>query len=165
MKQLVKVAMALTFMILVVNVASAQRGTGKGNNQGYKNGSGTAMTQSLKLTEDQQTQMRSLRLNMQKEMLPIRNEIGENRAKLRTLTTAEHADMKAINELIDSNSELMARMWKLRAANHQQVRKILTEEQRIIFDSRQFQRQGRKMPGQKGAGRPHEACKDKRQGR
>ena len=88
------------------------------------------------LTDDQRANMKEFRLDMQKKMLPLRNELGENRAKMRTLTTAESADMKAINKLIDGNAEIMANMMKVRAENHQSIRKILTEEQRIVFDSK-----------------------------
>ena len=163
MKRLVKVAIAITLMFMVINVANAQQGQRNGYRQGAGNGQGFGLEQGLNLTEDQQVQMKSLRLKLQQEMLPIRNELGENKARFRTLSTAESADMKAINKLIDGNSQLTASMAKLRAANHQAVRKLLTEEQRIIFDSRDFRRGDRRVErqrgqrgerGQKGAKRP-----------
>ena len=55
---------------------------------------------------------------------------------MKTLTTAEQADMKAINKVIDSKTDVLAKMMKLKAENHQKVRAILTEEQRVIFDTR-----------------------------
>ena len=113
-------------------------------------GKGFGMEQGLNLTEDQRSQMKSLRLKLQQEMLPIRNQLGENRARFRTLSTAENADMKAINKLIDGNSQLTANIAKLRASNHQAVRKLLTEEQRIIFDSRDFSRGDKRVQGQRG---------------
>ena len=90
----------------------------------------------LNLSDEQKSKAEELRLNMQKSALPIRNQIGENKAKLRTLSTSENPDMKAINKLIDQNAELRAKLEKLRAANHQEFRKMLTEEQRVKFDSR-----------------------------
>ena len=80
---------------------------------------------------------------------------------MRTLTTAESPDMKAINKLIDENAKLRADLAKQRAANHQEFRKILTEEQRIKFDSRSgqrshqrgYQRGERQHQGQPGQGR------------
>ena len=149
MKRLVKVAMAITLMLMVINVANAQQGQRNGNRQGSGNGQGFGLEQGLNLTEDQRTQMKSMRLKMQQEMLPIRNKIGENRAKLRTLSTVENADMKAINKVIDSNSQLSANLAKLWAANRQDIRKILSEEQRIMFDSRDFRRGDRSTQGQK----------------
>ena len=149
MKRLVKVAMAITLMLMVINVTKAQQGQRNGNRPGSGHGQGFGVAQGLNLTEDQQTQMKSMRLKIQQEMLPIRNEIGENKAKLRTLSTVENADLKAINKVIDSNSQLTARMAKLRAANHQAVRKLLTEEQRIMFDSRDFNQKNRRSQGQR----------------
>ena len=91
---------------------------------------------SLELTHEQQAKAEALKLNMQKAALPLKNELGENRAKMRTLSTAENPDMKAINKLIDNNAGLRADLEKLRAANHQEFRKMLTEEQRVKFDSK-----------------------------
>ena len=88
------------------------------------------------LTDDQRTELKKFRLDMQKKMLPLRNQLGENRAKMRTLTTAESADMKAINKLIDGNAAISAKIMKVRAENHQNIRGMLTEEQRIVFDSK-----------------------------
>ena len=149
MKRLVKVTMAITLMLMVINVANAQQGQRNGYRQGSGNGQGFGLEQGLNLTEDQQTQIKSMRLKMQQEMLPVRNKIGENRAKLRTLSTVENADMKAINKVIDSNSQLTATLTKLRAANRQAVRSLLTEEQRIMFDSRDFSQRERRSQGQR----------------
>ena len=98
------------------------------------------------LTDEQKDQMQEIRLSTQKSLLPIKNELGENRAKLRTLTTADNPDMKAIDKLIDENGQLMASMMKIQASNHQKVRSLLTEDQRIVFDSKKrgFDRSGRR---------------------
>lgn len=112
----------------------------------------------LDLSDEQKTKASELKLDMQKMSLPLKNQLGENKAKLRTLTTADQADMKAINKLIDENASINADLQKLRAANHQEFRKILTKEQRIKFDSRaqemgrrsEFRRGGRGQHGQKG---------------
>jgi Spy/CpxP family protein refolding chaperone len=149
MKRSIKVAMTITLMFMVISTANAQQGQRNGHGQGQGSGRGYGQHQSLNLTADQQTQFKSMRLKMQQDMLPIRNKIGENRAKLRTLTTVENADLKAINKVIDSNSQLTASMAKLQATNHQAVRSLLTEEQRIIYDTRDFSRGDRKTQGQK----------------
>jgi len=152
MKKLIKVAMTLTLMAMVINVASAQQGPRKGAKlaAGYHQG---MMMAGLNLTEDQQTQMRSMHLQMQKETLPIQNKIGENRAKIRTLSTVDNVDLKIINKLIDENSDLMAKIMKIRMANHQNIRKILTDEQRIIFDNKGFDRGGNSGSCAMGHGR------------
>ena len=144
MQRLVKVVMTIFLMIMVINVVNAQQGS----RSGYQRSAG--FDRGLNLSEDQQLQMKSMRLKMQQEMLPIRNKMGENRAKLRTLSTVENADMKAINKLIDANSQLIANMAKLKAANQQEIRKVLTEEQRIMFDSRDFDQGAKRLKTQKG---------------
>lgn len=157
MKHVIKVTMSLIMMVLVISAANAQQGQRSGGNgQGNGNRQGD-YAQELNLTEDQQAQMQSMRLNVQKELLPLRNKLGENMAKMRTLRTAENADMKAINKLIDDNSDLRGNIAKLQAANHQEVRKMLTEEQRIMFDSREFSR------GDNGSSR-HQGYRQGKQG-
>ena len=153
MKRLVKGVITATLMFVVINVANAQQGQRNGYRQGSAYEHGFGVERGLNLTEDQQVQMKSLHLKLQQEMLPIRIKLGENKARFRTLSTAENADMKSINKLIDANSQLDASMLKLQAANQQAVRKLLTEEQRIIFDSRDFHRGERRTerhPGKRG---------------
>ena len=153
MKRSVKGVITVALMFVVINVANGQQGEKNGYRQGTANEHGFGVARGLNLTEDQQAQMKSLHLKLQQEMLPIRNKLGENRARYRTLSTAANADMKAINKLIDANSQLDASMVKLQAANQQAVRKLLTEEQRIIFDSREFhrgERRSERHPGQRG---------------
>lgn len=92
------------------------------------------------LTEEQQEKMKKLRLDMQKNKLPITNQLGEKRARMRTLSTAENPNMKEINKLIDEMGELRTKIDKLKAAHHQEVRKLLTEEQRVVFDAHSTER-------------------------
>jgi Spy/CpxP family protein refolding chaperone len=92
------------------------------------------MKDMLDLTEEQQTQIKNLRTNQQKAMLPLKNELGEKKARMKTLQTAEKADMKAITTLIDEMGAIKIKMAKVKAANHQEIRSVLNEEQRLKFD-------------------------------
>lgn len=87
------------------------------------------------LTDEQKEQIKAIRLNGQKEALPLRNELMEKKARLRTLTTSEDYNENSVNNTIDDISELEASLMKLRQNHRQEVREILTEEQRIVFDS------------------------------
>jgi Spy/CpxP family protein refolding chaperone len=153
----VKILLAAGLMT-IMGATYAQPGEGyrgERNNQREVRQRGHA---GLELTDEQQAKAEELKLNMQKAALPLKNELGENRAKMRTLTTAENPDMKAINKLIDNNAELRADLEKLRAAKHQEFRKMLTDEQRVKFDSKP---QGRYRHGanardsKDGRGRDH----------
>ena len=135
-------------MVPLMGLQAQQRGqNGQGNRQ-HTERSGIP-----DLTAEQKEQMQTLRLDVQKSSLPIKNELGENRAKMNTLITADDADMKAIDKLIDENAVLMASLMKIKAQNHQKVRSLLTEDQRIVFDSKSvdFARSRQRSNGRKGA--------------
>ena len=107
------------------------------------------------LTPDQKTKIKLLRTGLQKEMLPLKNQLGEKRARMQTLETAEKVDMTAINTQIDEIKGLEAKMYKLKAAQRQEIRMLLTAEQRIHFDTKpkkhergKNKRHGRGGPGQ-----------------
>jgi Spy/CpxP family protein refolding chaperone len=86
------------------------------------------------LTESQKTKIKELRTNLKKEILPLRNTLTEKRAKLQTLETADKSDLVAIQNTIDEIHTIVAKMQKMKAAQHQEIRKILTAEQRVEFD-------------------------------
>ncbi len=86
------------------------------------------------LTEAQQTQIKEIRTATMKEMLPLKNELKEKQAHLQTLQTADNPKMNEINSTIDEIGVIKTKMAKNRAAGHQKIRKILTDDQRIYFD-------------------------------
>jgi len=90
----------------------------------------------LNLSEEQIGKMEEFRTNHLKEMLPIKNEMQEKRAHLRTLTTAENVNQKEIDKAVDEIANLTSKQMKLKIAHQQQMRALLTEDQRVLFDSR-----------------------------
>lgn len=148
----------MAFVVFSTDVM-AQRGQRNANMDEMRQGNGQGMMQNqrdfepgqpcltmLDLTLEQQEQMKSLRLSHMEQMLPIRNLRQEHRAKLQTLRTAKNVDMKAINNLIDDMADLKANQMKASEAHRQEMRTVLTDEQRILFDS--FK--GMKKHGRKG---------------
>jgi len=103
------------------------------------------MTQ-LNLTEEQRTQIEDIHLNGQKGMIPLRNNIQEKNAQLRTLKMSEDYDSAAVNTLVEEIGELRTAMMAMRTGHQQQIREVLTEEQRIKFDTMQ-QMRGAKQQG------------------
>ncbi len=89
------------------------------------------------LSEEQEAKLADIHLNMMKEALPVKNLIKEKEARLNTLKTAEKADLAAINKSIDEISKLKADLAKKHAAKEQEIRKLLTDKQRIFFDTHQ----------------------------
>ena len=102
------------------------------------------------LTADQKKKMAELRTQLKKDILPLKNQLGEKKAKMRTLETADKADLQAINALIDEIQNLQGKIMKLHASNRQEIRKLLTSEQRVHFDMKGIQKEKRHRKGRKG---------------
>jgi Spy/CpxP family protein refolding chaperone len=98
------------------------------------------------LTTEQKTKMKELRLTHYKQVLPLKNQLGELKAKQKTLTTAENPDLKLINANIDEITKVKNQLMKSREQMHQQVRALLTDEQRMAFDTHK----GGKMKHKRG---------------
>ncbi len=140
-KKLAIVLLALT-PVMVMFAFAQRQDPGMNDRQRQFNKGEMRMQGIPDLTDEQKEKIKELHLGMMKEALPISNQIAENRAKLKTLSTADPVDMKAIDKLIDDNAGLQASLKKKMAATHQEVRKLLTDEQRIVFDSRAGRRGG-----------------------
>jgi Spy/CpxP family protein refolding chaperone len=87
------------------------------------------------LTDEQKEQIKDIRVESMEEMLTLKNKLGEKAARLRTLQTAAKANMSEINKAIEDIGKLRTEMMKLKAASHQEIRSLLTDEQRIFFDA------------------------------
>ena len=99
----------------------------------------------LKFTEEQKAKMKEIHMASYKEMKGLRNQIGELKAKQHTLTTADKPDMNAINANIDEITKVQNKMMKTKASTRQQIRALLTDEQKMQFDSQMMY----------GKGQPH----------
>lgn len=97
-------------------------------------------------TAEQQKTMKAFRLETAKKVKPFKNELRELVAHQQTLTTADNTDLKAINKNIDKMSATKTEIAKIMAAQHQQIRSILTEEQLLRFDTMKNNR-GKKPGG------------------
>lgn len=102
------------------------------------------------ITEDQKTELQALRLDQQKASLDYRNQMGEIRARQRTLMSETTIDEKAMGKLIDEKTALMNQHLKDGVAHKAAVKEILTEEQQVYLNKMQNQRQ--QFAG-RGAGR------------
>lgn len=115
----------------------------------------------LKLTDEQKAKIKEIHMASYKEMKELRNQLGELKAKQHTLTTADKPDMGAINANIDEISKVVTKMMKIRAENHQKIRSLLTDEQKMIFDSREMHKPFRdnmrmhRDENEFGSGAPH----------
>lgn len=95
------------------------------------------------LSKEQEAKIKELHKNHLKLMLPMKNELNEKEAKLNSLNSAEKPDMKAINALIDEITLLKGKMMKAKNQFMQDVRALLTEDQRLAFDMQHNKRMGK----------------------
>jgi Spy/CpxP family protein refolding chaperone len=102
------------------------------------------------ITKEQLGQIEVIRLNTMKKNQVLQNQLGEKRAQLRSLSTADRADGSAIDRTINEMAAIRAEMAKNRMASHQEIRKLLTDEQRIIFDNRRPGRREQGINGKRG---------------
>ena len=143
-------------MITAVNAQNRQGGRGLGpcgSGDGPAYGRGLNQTDNvpygragqftrLDLSEEQETEITSLRTEHYKEITPLKNKMSELNARERTLLSEESIDMKAVNKTIDEQTDLMNSTRKLQVEHQLAVKSILTDEQVMkLQQRRQFARQ------------------------
>lgn len=159
MKTLGKITTILIAAILTISSATAlaQKGQGmmgKGMPGERMQKSQQHCTQMIpNLTDEQKNQIQELRVDQMKQMTSFRNQLMEKRARLRTLQTQDNPDMNAINNAIEEMGEIRTNMHKARAKHHQEVRKLLNDEQQAFYDARRMHRHG-KSSGRRGGHHP-----------
>ncbi len=137
--------------------ALAQRGNGNRNGNGYGNGNGYANGNGYgngngysfrdcnnmpNLTDAQRTSIEKLQVVQQKEMLQYSNKLRELNAKLNTQRSSNNESMTAINKTVDEITSVKNKQMKQRETHKQEIRKLLTDDQKVLFDSRQNRRNG-----------------------
>jgi Spy/CpxP family protein refolding chaperone len=134
----------IVILILAGYQVEAQRDRGegfrKGNRSDYPRGVGdgsgpmSRMESALDLNDEQKTEIEKIHVDMQKELLPTFNELREKNVKLSTLISENESESK-ISLLIDEISKLQATVRKGHVSTHFKVRELLTNEQKIKFDT------------------------------
>ena len=113
-------------------------GQGNGNNGkavGPANSAGFICNNIPDLTEEQKLAIQKIRLEQKKEALTAKTELDAKRVKLQTLIASDNPDKAAIDKLIDEMGAIKANMQKKHAVNMIEIRKLLSEEQKIYFDN------------------------------
>lgn len=143
-----KLALLSAAFLLSISLISAQPGKGIKDGNKYPNQHKTSL-QSLNLNGDQKESIRDLRLDFSKNTLDTKNELRELSSKYRTLTSGENQNLDQIDKNIEQRQELRTKLMKEKVRMQMDVRKVLTEDQRIILDSKQGMKQGHKAMGPK----------------
>lgn len=95
------------------------------------------------LTDEQSEAIKAIKTKGKKQTLPLHNQLGEKRAQMKTLSNADNPDLIQIDALIDEMSALQADLMKIKARQKQEIRALLTEEQRLAFDTMKHGRKGK----------------------
>ena len=67
-------------------------------------------------------------------MIPLKAQLAEKEAGLVILLVSDNPDNKKINAVIEEIGKLRTNIFKLAVDHDQAIRKILTPEQKVIFD-------------------------------
>lgn len=94
------------------------------------------LAEGLNLTDAQKDAFKQGMMAVQKQIQPLRNQLGEAEAHQKTLVTAEKPDLSAINKNIEKIGDLRVEMAKIQMKHHLEMRAQLTDEQKLKFDLR-----------------------------
>ena len=86
------------------------------------------------LNPEQREQIKELRLDVMEKRLPLKNQLNEAKARLKTVSTGSTINEKEAKKLIDSMHQLEADIKKLEWDLRMDVRAMLSEEQQVRFD-------------------------------
>jgi Spy/CpxP family protein refolding chaperone len=160
-KQILTIAGCI-FLFMMLTDAVAQRGRSPIRQQGparamtsvgEKSGQLGVCMAIEDLTPEQTEKIRALHLSRMEASALHRANMDELQAKKRGLMLAQNPDIAEVDRLIDEMSSLRAQWMKDNAAHRQEVRNMLSDEQRIIFDTKSAGRpvmRGMNRPGQGG---------------
>lgn len=127
--------MSLTSVLVAQTTANGPKKDFKGHQKEMRMNNGDrGPAKGLNLTDAQKDAFKVSMLAMQKQILPLKGELGEAEAHQKTLVTAEKPDLSAINKNIEKIGSLKVEMAKIKVKNHLDMRAQLTEEQRLKFD-------------------------------
>lgn len=105
----------------------------------------------LNLTDAQKEAFKKSMMALQKQLQPVRNELGEVEARQKSLTMVDKPDMAAINKNIEKMGSLKVEMAKIQTKHHLEMRAQLTDEQRLKFDAfKHRMKEGKGMKGPRG---------------
>jgi len=145
------IVLPIAALLLIAGTAFAQPPEMHGKGEGKEGTHGRRMSEHKGmipgLSEEQQEQIKTLRTEHMKAMQPLRNQLGEKKARLRTLTTADEVNMTEVNKIIDDIGKMQTQMMKLKEQHRQEIRKLLNAEQRVMFDVHQGPHDGSRHEG------------------
>jgi Spy/CpxP family protein refolding chaperone len=102
--------------------------------QGMKAREGRGPAQGLNLTDAQKESFKAGMMAIQKQLQPLKNELGELNAHQKSLIMTDKPDQGAINKNIEKIGAVRVEMAKIQSKHRLEMRAQLTDEQRLKFD-------------------------------
>lgn len=142
----IKIGMLAVAMILSMSMY-AQKGGGECKN----NGTPQCENRIPDLSDEQKSSIDALRVKHRGEMTNYRADLNILKAELQKLEIANEPNSKSINSKIDEIYDLKSKMAKNKSKHRQEVRSLLSDEQKVFFDAHSGKRKGYGKEG-KGKG-------------
>jgi Spy/CpxP family protein refolding chaperone len=95
---------------------------------------GMRMMRMLNLTQQQRDQLMDMRLQMTKEMLPMRTQLSTLRSDLKLELTANNYDQRKVENTVNQMTDVRKKMTLAMLGHLRDVRNILTPDQQKKFD-------------------------------
>ncbi len=92
------------------------------------------VAEKLELTESQKAQFEQAMIAHHKAVKPLRNQLDEKRAALKTLSTANKVDQGKVDKTIVEIGDLQTAMLKAKVNHQIAVRSMLNDKQKMLFD-------------------------------
>jgi len=140
----------LVFLLMSV-FTFAQPGAASQDNRNDEfndNEQNSRLIERLNLNDEQKEKVNNLRFEHQNEVMPLRNQRNELVSQLTTQSTLKEANLEVINKIIDQISTIENQLMKANEKHRQEIRAILTPEQRLQFDmeyQNRFNQKGKKQ--------------------
>lgn len=87
------------------------------------------------LTDEQESKIEKLRTAHMAKRTEFRNQMREKIAQLNSLTSGDNVDMKQAEKVSDNIASLRGKMLKERINHRNDIRSLLTDEQKVYFDN------------------------------
>jgi len=117
----------------------------------------------LDLSDKQKQQIAKLKRDHHRKMVELGSKMAGMRGKIKLMITGEDFKQSDLNELCQNIGKFHERMVQMRVNHMRQIRNLLTDEQKVIFDQRVLSRPGPGGPmmmGDRPGARGHrEPCK------
>lgn len=149
-KNIKQLGILLVIMVLSVNLSFAQN---NGKQQGMQQGQGGPMFVKIipNLTADQTSKIDALKLEMQKQTIPMESKLEIKHAELKSLMASD-ATMKEEEAKIKEINGIHLEMQLAMAQFHHDVRDLLDEEQKVAFDKWTLNHDPHQGPGKHNNG-------------